>query len=584
MKDMEVYDPQSMYLTQYLFFTGKGGVGKTTVASATAVHLAKNNYKVTLVSTDPASNLQDIFETELSNKPEPLSELTNLKVANFNPDQAIEEYKEAVIGPYRGILPEEALQNMEEQLSGSCTLEVAQFNEFAYFLTDSKVKSENDFIIFDTAPTGHTLRMLELPSAWTTYFNENTTGTSCMGQLSGLTKERERYAAAVDVLNNEEMTTLFMVTRPQVAAITEANRASHELKEIGISNQKLVVNGLVESAADTTSQVYRDNQIKDLEAMNDYLQSLDTYYLPLRPYNVTGLDKLAILLDENQPDINHSTNANKQIELPEFDWMIDDILHNNRQIVFTMGKGGVGKTTTAVKIAEALSNRGKNVRLATTDPADHLHFYLSTEHGMAIDHIDEKEELKKYSEEILRKSSEIMDEDQLDYVREDLRSPCTQEIAVFQAFARIVAKASQDEIVVLDTAPTGHTILLLESSAAYSKELERTSGEIDPATQELLPRIQSEETEVVLVTLAEATPFYETYRLMEDLDRANVNHNWWLINQSMLKTNTTDPVLGARANNELEWIKRIKDQSHGQFAVVEWQPDFETLRETAQIS
>lgn len=584
MKKMELYQPTELNLSPYVFYTGKGGVGKTTVASATATHLAKNGYRVTLVSTDPASNLQDVFEVELSNQPKALADLPLLKVANFDPDQAVEDYKESIVGPYRGVLPEEAIENMEEQLSGSCTSEVAQFNEFAFFLTDPDIRQENDYVIFDTAPTGHTLRMLELPSAWTTYFDENTTGTSCMGQLSGLTKERGRYEQAVELLNDPQLTSLYLVTRPQTAAITEANRASQELEDIGIQNQKLVVNGLLEEATDEISRIYRAQQLDDLDQMNETLKDLETYYIPLRPYNVTGLDKLSILLDPEQE--SHSMESHPEVDqnLPKFDCLVDDLIAQNRQIVFTMGKGGVGKTTVAVQIARALSQRGKNVRLATTDPADHLHLYLSEEEGIEIDHIDEKEEVKKYAEDTLAKSAEFMDEDQLDYVKEDLRSPCTQEIAVFQSFAKIVDKAKKDEIVVIDTAPTGHTILLLESSAAYSREIERSSGDVDPATERLLPRIQSEETEVVMVTLPEATPFYETERLAQDLERAGINHNWWLINQSMMKAGSADPILGARANNEAEWIDHIRQKANNQYVVLAWDPEFENKEQFSSVN
>lgn len=571
---MQKYTPKDLNLTKYLFFTGKGGVGKTTLASATATHLANAGHNVTLVSTDPASNLQDVFETVLSNKPGPVPGVENLKVANFNPDTAVEEYIEKSVGPYRGILPEEAIENMVEQLSGSCTQEVASFNEFAYFLTDAQVAEENDFVIFDTAPTGHTLRMLELPSAWTTFFDENTTGASCMGQLSGLTDERDRIEEAMRVLNDGTKTSLYLVTRPQEAAILEANRAAKELRDLGINKQYLIVNGLLEEATDEVSQQFFDLQEVDLANMSSELKAYPTYYVPLRPYNVTGLDKLGILLNDEQPEIQ-VTNTN-EINLPKtgIDRLVDDLIEKDKHIVFTMGKGGVGKTTAAVKIAQALAERGKNVRLATTDPADHLHLFLQEEHDMKVDHIDEKGELERYSQEVLDKARQTLNESDLDYIKEDLRSPCTQEIAVFKRFAEIVDYASEDEIVVIDTAPTGHTLLLLQSSQAYNKEIERSAGQTEAAIEQLLPRLQDDkETEVVMVTLAETTPVYETLRLAEDLDRASIPHNWWLINQSMTASHTTNPVLQARAQNELEWIQYIDEVSHGQFALVEWNPE-----------
>lgn len=572
---MEKYTPKNLDLTKYLFFTGKGGVGKTTLASATAAHLADAGHQVTLVSTDPASNLQDVFETELTNKATAVEGINHLKVANFDPDTAVEEYIEKSVGPYRGLLPEEAIENMEEQLSGSCTQEVASFNEFAYFLTDPQAAEENDYIIFDTAPTGHTLRMLELPSAWTHFFDENTTGASCMGQLSGLTDERERIEEAMRVLSDESLTSLYLVTRPQEAAIVEADRAARELKELGINKQYLIVNGLLEEASDEPSQKFYDLQREDLAKRSQALKAYPTYYVPLRPYNVVGLDSLRILLDDNQPAVQGTETAAVDVHETGIDSLIDDLIEKNKQIVFTMGKGGVGKTTAAVRIAQALADRGKNVRLATTDPADHLHLYLKEEHGMKVDHIDEDGELERYSQEVLDKARETLDEDDLDYIKEDLSSPCTQEIAVFRRFAEIVNYAGEEEIVVIDTAPTGHTLLLLESSHAYNKEIERSSGQAEEAIEQLLPRLQdADQTEVVMVTLAEPTPVYETLRLAEDLDRASIPHNWWLINQSMIASQTTHPVLQARAQGELEWIEYIDKLTEGQYVLVEWDPEF----------
>ena len=571
LKDVELFNPLEIDLTKYMFFTGKGGVGKTTTACATAVKLANEDKKVLLVSTDPASNLQDVFETELSNKYKPIEGISNLSVANFDPVTAADEYMEFVVGPYRGVLPDSAVANMEEQLSGSCTVEIAAFNEFANLLTDKKVNTEFDYVLFDTAPTGHTLRMLQLPAAWDNYLDENTTGTSCLGQLSGLGDQQETYKQAVETLSDGTKTTLILVSRPQSASFIEASRASLELQELDINNQILVINGVLTSHDDEVSTIIYNQQQKDIRERLEHLKQFKTYQIPLRTYNVTGLDRLSSLLDKEQP--KEVSNVVIKEDYPEITTLIDELDNKNIKIVFTMGKGGVGKTSIAIEIANELSQRGKKVRLATTDPADHLHLFAHND-NISISHIDEDKELEVYTNKVLEKARQNLSEDEVAYVEEDLKSPCTQEIAVFRRFAEIVDYAEQDDVVVIDTAPTGHTLLLLESSQNYAEEVKKTSGEVPESITKLLPRLQNhDETEVIMVTLPETTPVYESMRLDKDLDRAKIAHNWWIVNQSMFATHTTNELLKRRAMNEVEWIDKVSELSNGKFIVKQWEAE-----------
>lgn len=567
---MKAFNLSDIDLTKYLFFTGKGGVGKTSIACATAVGLADKGKKILLISTDPASNLQDVFNQSLNGHGSEIAEIPGLTVVNLDPEQAAAEYRERVIAPFRGKLPESVIQNMEEQLSGSCTVEIAAFNEFSDFITDVQKQSEFDHIIFDTAPTGHTLRMLQLPSAWSTFINESTHGASCLGQLSGLEERKEIYKKAVETLSDTGATRLMLVSRPETAPLKEAARSSHELQLLGIKNQILIINGVLQQLDknDSVSSQLHERQQKALQSMPAELSGYPLYHVPLRSYNLSSIANIRRMLysDSLSSEVNY-----KPVASPKgVDEMVDDLYTSGKRVIFTMGKGGVGKTTLATEIALKLTKLGAKVHLTTTDPANHLNYELAVKAGITVSRIDEAEVLEKYKNEVRNKAAEAVTAEDMEYIEEDLRSPCTQEIAVFKAFAEIVDKA-ETEIVVIDTAPTGHTLLLLDATQSYHKEVERTQGEVTGAVANLLPRLRnSKETEVVIVTLPEATPVFEAERLQMDLQRAGINNKWWVVNACLPLTDTQNSFLKAKAQNELVWIKKVEQLSQGNTALIEW--------------
>lgn len=560
------FDPKTVVHTPFLFFTGKGGVGKTSTACATAVALADEGKKVLLVSTDPASNLQDVLELELTNIPVEIPQVKNLFACNLDPEQAAKAYREKVVGPYRGVLPDSVVATMEEQLSGACTVEIAAFDEFTSLLADPAIVDVFDHIIFDTAPTGHTLRLLQLPSAWSGFLEESTHGASCLGPLSGLGEKKDLYAKTVQALSDSAKTMLVLVARPDESSLYEANRAAKELKEIGIQNQALILNGLLQTyfPDDKISTAFYKKQRNAVSQLPDELKQAVIYSLPYVSYSLTGLEPLRYLLKHYSiPPVQLAGELEKGHTLPDLEQLVTYFSTQQTRVILTMGKGGVGKTTIASAIAVGLVEKGHKVHVTTTDPAAHLELMFENQeyHDLSISRIDPKHEVEMYKKEVLSTAGQNLDEEGLAYLEEDLNSPCTEEIAVFRAFAKVVDR-SQDEIVVIDTAPTGHTLLLLDAAQSYHKELSRSTGEVPESVQKLLPRLRNpQETAVLIVTLAEATPVLEAQRLQEDLKRAEILPQWWVINQSLYATNTKDPVLKGRAIAEEQWIQKVEDIS-----------------------
>lgn len=561
--------------TPNLFFTGKGGVGKTSSSCATAVNLALRKRRVLLVSTDPASNLAEVFGVDIASTPTGIAEVPGLFALNVDPEQAAAAYRDKVIGPYRGVLPAAAVAAMEEQLAGACTVEIAAFNEFAGLLGNADLAAGYDHIVFDTAPTGHTLRLLSLPSAWTGFIENSTAGTSCLGPLQGLVSQRELYARAVRALADGEKTTLVLVSRPETSALEEAARTSLELAELGIRNQTLLINGVFKATtrSDAVAVALELRGNHALASMPPVLSGLSSTMVPLKPTEQLGVQSLARFFsdDDGLPARPAMASAPR---LPSIDGLIDEIAACGRGLIMTMGKGGVGKTTTAVAIASALAGRGHKVLLTTTDPAGHVvHAGVTASGSLRIDRIDPKVEVERYRREVMATTGAKLDDAGKALLAEDLASPCTEEIAVFQAFATTVASAS-DQFVVLDTAPTGHTILLLDAAKSFHNEVSRQAKGVPPAVVHLLDRLRDPAfTRVLICTLPEATPVHEAASLQRDLRRASIEPFAWVITQSLAPLAVTDRLLLARQAQEARYIHEVVREHAQRSVLVPWSMD-----------
>ena len=560
-------------LSRYLFFTGKGGVGKTSLSCATALRLAESGRRVLIVSTDPASNLDEVLETSLGSRAVPVSGVAGLLALNIDPEVSAREYRERMVAPYRGILPAAAIASMEEQFSGACTVEIAAFDEFAKLLGDPQSTAEFDHVIFDTAPTGHTLRLLTLPSAWSGFIASSTGGASCLGPLAGLEKQKALYANTVARLADAKQTQVVLVARADAASLREAERTRLELGELGVANLRLMINGLfvAESTDDPIATALSQRSAEALAAMPEGLRALPQEVVRFLPRGTVGLSALRSVFAPSSADRSLLPSPATTVLPPALSALVDELAVAGHGVVMTMGKGGVGKTTVAAAIAVALARRGFKVRLSTTDPAAHLASTLDGElPGLSVSRIDPQAEVAVYTEEVLARAGKNLDPSGRAMLEEDLRSPCTEEIAVFRAFAREVDGGGQG-FVVLDTAPTGHTILLLDAAEAYHREVMRTRGEMPEAVTQLLPRLRDPEfTRVIVVTLAEATPVHEAERLQRDLARAGIAPFAWVIEQSLLASGTRDALLAQRGEYEIPFIRRVADELAPRCALVPW--------------
>ena len=562
--------------TRFLFFTGKGGVGKTSISAATAITLADAGKRVLLVSTDAASNLDEMLHVTLSNHATAVPGVPGLALINIDPTEAARAYRQRVVDQMGVSATEQDKATVREQLSGACTTEIASFDEFSNLLADQQ--QPYDHIVFDTAPSGHTLRLLSLPKAWSGFLADNDKGASCLGPHSGLKMQEARFNQALAALSNPALTSVVLVARPETSALREAARTSEELHALGLSKQRLVINGVFHASVpdDAVAQAIEKQGADALADMPAVLQVMPQDQVPLRAFDSVGLPALRALLADSS-DLPLRAMASVQVmEAQKISRLVDDLALRNHGLIMVMGKGGVGKTTIAAALALGLLARGKTVHLSTTDPAAHLAQTLQEQvPGLEISRIDPRAETQKYIDKIMAAKGPALDANEKALLLEDLQSPCTEEVAVFHAFAHIVAQA-RSGFVVLDTAPTGHSLLLMDAAGAYHRQMlstfEKKTGTAVNVVTPLMRLQDPEYTRIILVTLPEVTPVSQAAALQEDLRRAKIEPYAWVLNRSVLAAQPHDPLLLARLDGEVKQMHRIRNGLAKNVYAIAFQP------------
>lgn len=578
--------------TQYIFFSGKGGVGKTSMACTTALRSADTGVRTLIVTTDPASNLADVFEQPIGHKITPIEGAPNLWAMEIDPDRATEEYIDRAMAPIREAFPLEMVKVMEEQMSGPCTAEVAAFDRFTDFLDKPSQNGENfDVVIFDTAPTGHTIRLLELPAEWSQSIDAASEGSgqTCIGPAAAIQDARHKYERALAILRDAQQTTFIFVLHPEAIAIKETRRATEELAKLDIHTHRLIINGIIppEEHANPLFAARAKMQARYLEEIeNDLLLPAQSMYL--LPGEIKGLRRLRevgkMFFDGQRNTDGFTQDLSPLIAIePSKESVLPKITPNGyRKTLFFAGKGGVGKTVASCITAVWLARQGFRTLLLTTDPAAHLGDVLGSPVGDVvaavggIDNlwaakIDPKSAAETYKQRILDDARQRgRPEESIRVIAEELDSPCTEEMAAFDKFIDFASQADW-QAVVFDTAPTGHTMRLIELPMDWSQQIDvkvfasvDSSAADDIAKQRFAEVIEmmrdTERSTFAFVMYPESTPILEAFRAVEELRTVGIEPGIVVANFVIPPEQVTTPFIRARRRMQEKYLAEIHDR------------------------
>jgi len=571
--------------TRFIFFSGKGGVGKSTMSCATAVWLANKSYNTLLVTTDPAPNLSDIFSQEIGSKITKINSVNNLSAIEINPDQASEEYKDRVMSPLKGILDEKTLKVTREQMDSPCVEEVAAFDKFIEFMDDPKF----DVVIFDTAPTGHTIRLLQLPQGWSEEIARG--GATCIGPSDSLTGAKQKYDKAVSYLKDNDKTTFAFVMKPEDSSFFETKRSYAELEKLGIKSNVIIINGILPEEANTL-EFYKKKRDAQESIIDEVKKNFDNSEIIKYPLKETELNGSELLMDVAKTIIENKYVETKiLINQGQEDFVFDKdssiyekiTPKNGTRFIFVTGKGGVGKSTLACSTGVFVSKKGYKTLVVTTDPASHLQNIFGIEinyeptkvtENLYASRIDRNEALKEYKERIMKhvingfeanKSIKVDIEATKKKIEEELKSPCSEEMATFEKFMSYFEFECYD-VIIIDTAPTGHTLRLLELPTMWKGFIDLgtltkdTSNETKKKYENIIATMKdTNKSTFVFVMYPEYTPIMEAYRASEELKRqVGIQPGLVAVNYIMPKEHAKNDFFISRLNQQTKYLKEIK--------------------------